>query len=72
MKQKKSLAYWKCLKAEQISTRILYTLMGVTTVLFVLFFVQRFLPRLFDNRIFYGLAFALPIALAVFSRNSFF
>ena len=39
MKQKKSLADWKCLKAEQISTRILYTLVGVTTVLFVLFYL---------------------------------
>ena len=36
-------------------------------VLFVLFFVQKFLPRLFDSQIFYGLALALPVALAVFS-----
>ena len=36
-------------------------------VLFVLFFVQRFLPRLFDNKIFYALALALPVALAAFS-----
>ncbi|MBS6874309.1 MAG: putative sulfate exporter family transporter, partial [Subdoligranulum variabile] len=34
---------------------------------FVLFFVQRLLPRLFDSKIFYGLALALPVALAVFS-----
>lgn len=40
---------------------------GGMAVLFVLFFVQKFLPRLFDSRIFYGLAFALPVALAVFS-----
>lgn len=40
---------------------------GGMAVLFVLFFVQKFLPRLFDSKIFYGLAFALPVALAVFS-----
>ena len=40
---------------------------GGMAVLFVLFFVQRLLPRLFDSKIFYGLALALPVALAVFS-----
>lgn len=40
---------------------------GGMAVLFVLFFVQKFLPRLFDSKIFYGLALALPVALAVFS-----
>ncbi len=40
---------------------------GGMAVLFVLFFVQRFLPRLFDNKIFYALALALPVALAAFS-----
>lgn len=40
---------------------------GGMAVLFVLFFVQKFLPKLFDSRIFYGLALALPVALAVFS-----
>lgn len=40
---------------------------GGMAVLFVLFFVQKFLPKVFDSRIFYGLAFALPVALAVFS-----
>ena len=40
---------------------------GGMAVLFVLFFVQKFLPKLFDSKIFYGLALALPIALAVFS-----
>lgn len=39
MKQKKSLTGWKHLKTEQISTRILYSLVGVTTVLFVLFYL---------------------------------
>ena len=39
MKQKKSLTDWKHMKAEQISTRILYVLVGVTTVLFVLFYL---------------------------------
>ena len=28
---------------------------------------QKFLPRLFDSKIFYGLALALPVALAMFS-----
>lgn len=40
---------------------------GGMAVLFVLFFVQKFLPRLFDSKIFYGLALVLPVALAVFS-----
>lgn len=40
---------------------------GGMAVLFVLFFVQKFLPKLFDSKIFYGLALALPVALAVFS-----
>ena len=40
---------------------------GGMAVLFALFFVQRFLPRLFDNKIFYALALALPVALAAFS-----
>ena len=40
---------------------------GGMAVLFVLFFVQKFLSRLFDSKIFYGLALALPVALAVFS-----
>ena len=40
---------------------------GGMAVLFVLFFAQKFLPRLFDSKIFYGLALALPVALAVFS-----
>lgn len=33
---------------------------GGMAVLFVLFFVQKFLPKLFDSKIFYGLALALP------------
>lgn len=40
---------------------------GGMAVLFVLLFVQKFLPKLFDSKIFYGLALALPVALAVFS-----
>ena len=40
---------------------------GGMAVLFVLFFVQKFLPKLFDSKIFYGLALALPVALAGFS-----
>ena len=41
--------------------------LGGMAVLFALFFVQRFLPWLFDNKIFYALALALPVALAAFS-----
>ena len=40
---------------------------GGMAVLFGLFLVQKFLPKLFDNKIFYGLALALPVALAAFS-----
>ena len=40
---------------------------GAMAALLVLFAVQRFLPRLFDNKIWYGLAIALPVGLAVFS-----
>lgn len=40
---------------------------GAMAALLVLFAVQRFLPRLFDNRIWYALVLALPVALAAFS-----
>ena len=40
---------------------------GAMAVLLALFAVQRFLPRLFDNKIWYGLAIALPVGLATFS-----
>ena len=40
---------------------------GAMAVLLVLFAVQRFLPRLFDNKIWYRLAIALPVGLAAFS-----
>ena len=40
---------------------------GAMAVLLVLFTVQRFLPRLFDNKIWYALAMALPVGLAAFS-----
>lgn len=40
---------------------------GAMAALLLLFAVQRFLPRLFDNRIWYSLVLALPIVLAGFS-----
>lgn len=40
---------------------------GGMAVLFGLFLVQKFLPKLFDNKIFYGFSIALPVALAAFS-----
>ena len=40
---------------------------GGMAVLFWLFLVQKFLPKLFDNKIFYGFSIALPVALAAFS-----
>ena len=40
---------------------------GAMAALLLLFAVQRFLPRLFDNRIWYALILALPIVLAGFS-----
>ena len=40
---------------------------GAMAALLLLFAVQRFLPRLFDNRIWYALVLALPIVLAGFS-----
>lgn len=40
---------------------------GAMAALLVLFAVQRFVPRLFDNKIWYALAIALPIGLAAFS-----
>lgn len=40
---------------------------GAMAVLLVLFAVQRFLPRLFDNKIWYALAVLLPVGLAAFS-----
>lgn len=40
---------------------------GAMAGLLVLFAVQRFLPRLFDNKIWYALVIALPIGLAAFS-----
>lgn len=40
---------------------------GAMAVLLGLFAVQRFLPRLFDNKVWYALALALPVGLAAFS-----
>ena len=40
---------------------------GGMAVLFGLFLVQKFLPKLFDNKIFYGFSIALPVTLAAFS-----
>lgn len=40
---------------------------GAMAVLLVLFAVQKFLPRLFDNKIWYTLAVLLPVGLAAFS-----
>lgn len=40
---------------------------GAMAALLVLFAVQRFLPRLFDNKVWYALVIALPIGLCVFS-----
>lgn len=40
---------------------------GAMAALLALFAVQRFLPRLFDNKIWYGLAIALPVGLCAFS-----
>ena len=40
---------------------------GGMAVLFGLFLVQKFLPKLFDNKIFYGFSIVLPVALAAFS-----
>ena len=40
---------------------------GGMAVLFGLFLVQKFLPKLFDSKIFYGFSIALPVALAAFS-----
>lgn len=40
---------------------------GAMAILMLLFAVQHFLPRLFDNRIWYALAIALPIGVAAFS-----
>ena len=40
---------------------------GAMAVLLVLFAVQKFLPRLFDNKIWYALAVLLPVGLAAFS-----
>ena len=40
---------------------------GAMAALLVLFAVQRFLPRLFDNKVWYTLVIALPIGLCVFS-----
>ena len=40
---------------------------GAMAALLLLFAVQRFLPKLFDNRIWYALVLALPIVLAGFS-----
>ena len=40
---------------------------GAMAALLALFAVQRFLPRLFDNKIWYRLAIALPVGLAAFS-----
>lgn len=40
---------------------------GAMAILLLLFAVQRFFPKLFDNKIWYGLVLALPICLAAFS-----
>lgn len=40
---------------------------GAMAALLLLFAVQRFLPRLFDNKVWYALVIALPIGLCVFS-----
>lgn len=40
---------------------------GAMAALLVLFAVQKFLPRLFDNRIWYALAILLPVGLCAFS-----
>lgn len=40
---------------------------GAMAGLLVLFAVQRFLPRLFDNKIWYALVLALPVGLGAFS-----
>lgn len=40
---------------------------GAMAALLFLFAVQRFLPRLFDNKVWYALAIALPVVLAAFS-----
>lgn len=40
---------------------------GAMAVLLVLFALQRFVPRLFDNKIWYALVLALPVGLLVFS-----
>lgn len=40
---------------------------GAMAALLVLFAVQKFLPRLFDNKVWYALAIALPVGLCAFS-----